>query len=88
MLKIGTVDKVEMLQNNPLKEFETLPPEAQKLVIDFIAFLQIRYRPATAEKPKPSGKLTNESFIGIWQNREDVQDSNAWVRNVRVTEWG
>ncbi|HKY70222.1 MAG TPA: DUF2281 domain-containing protein, partial [Gammaproteobacteria bacterium] len=42
--------KVEMAQNNILKEFDTLPPEAQKQVIDFIAFLQMRYEPKKDKK--------------------------------------
>jgi hypothetical protein len=34
-----------MEHNNALSKPDTLPPEAQQQVIDFIAFLQTRYRP-------------------------------------------
>jgi hypothetical protein len=77
-----------MAQNNILKEFDSLPPEAQKQVIDFIAFLQMRYEPKNIKKNKPEKKLAEEAFIGIWRNREDMQDSSAWVRKVRAAEWG
>ena len=76
-----------MAQNDILKEFDNLPPEAQKQVVDFIAFLQTRYRTNATRKTKKTGKLTNESFIGIWRDREDMQDSIAWVRKVRAAEW-
>jgi len=33
-------------------------------------------------------RLTDEPFIGMWSSREDLQDSTAWVREVRQKEWG
>jgi hypothetical protein len=32
-------------------------------------------------------KLTAEPFIGMWRDREDMQDSNAWGRRLRECEW-
>ncbi len=69
-----------------IEKFGTLPPEAQRQVLDFIAFLETRYQPVTTGKTK--GKLADEQFIGIWQNRKDLSNSNAWVRTVRLGEWG
>jgi len=77
-----------MEQNNVIRQFDTLPPEAQRQVIDFIAFLKTRYRPAKQEKEQPKEKLAEEQFIGIWRNRVDMKDSSAWVRDIRATEWG
>jgi len=31
-------------------------------------------------------KLVDEPFIGMWRDREDMQDSSAWVRRVRESE--
>ena len=76
-----------MGQNNILNEFNSLPPEAQKQVIDFIAFLRTRYQPDRMKKAKPKDKLTNESFIGMWRDREDMRDSSTWVRKIRSAEW-
>jgi hypothetical protein len=76
-----------MAQNDIVKEFDNLPPEAQKQVIDFIAFLQTRYRTGATKKAKRKGRLADESFIGIWRDREDMRDSSAWVRKVRAAEW-
>lgn len=77
-----------MEQSNVLTEFDTLPPEAQRQVVDFIAFLQTRYRLTVKEKTKSMPKLSDEKYVGIWRNREDLKDSRAWVRNSRATEWG
>lgn len=77
-----------MNQNSFLQDFSKLPPEAQKQVIDFIAFLQTRNLPAKPRKKVKASGLTQEAFIGMWQNREDLQDSTKWVRDSRKSEWG
>jgi hypothetical protein len=35
----------------------------------------------------PYGSLREEPFIGMWQDREDLADSSAWVRTVRQQHW-
>ena len=32
-------------------------------------------------------ELADEPFIGMWCDRKDMQDSSAWVRRVRGSEW-
>ena len=39
-----------MKQEELLRELESLPPEAQREVIDFIAFLRIRYKFTTPKR--------------------------------------
>ena len=77
-----------MVQHTLVGQFNTLPPTAQQQVIDFMAFLQTRYELATEKVIKPRSKLANEAFIGMWQDREDIQDSGEWIRHIRATEWG
>jgi hypothetical protein len=69
------------------QRFADLPPEAQQEVVDFIAFLQTRYAPSPTRKRARPPKLSKEAFIGMWRNRKDLQDSRAWVRNLREHEW-
>ena len=78
-----------MTPDTVLREFDSLPPEAQRQVIDFISFLQTRY-PAkkTRWKTKQKPNLSDEAFVGIWRERMDMQDSRAWVRELRAREWG
>jgi len=72
---------------NIWQQFNTLPAEAKREVLDFIAFLQIRYeRPVVVKKAKRS-KLKNEPFIGMWKDRDDMSDSVAWVRDIRRRHW-
>ncbi len=70
------------------RQFEALPLEAQRQVADFIDFLYVRYQ--CSPLPKRSGKLrlAKEPFVGLWEDREDLGDSTAWVRHARQQEWG
>jgi len=76
---------VEM--QNIWRQFNTLPAEAKREVIDFIAFLQTRHQRSNLEKRSPAPKLSEDPFVGIWKDREDMNDSVAWVRDVRKREW-
>jgi hypothetical protein len=67
--------------------FVNLPPEAQRQVQDFIAFLQLRYAQKRPRKTSKRAKLANEEFIGMWRDRKDLQESSQWVRNTRKREW-
>ena len=77
-----------MDQNNVISEFDSLPPEAQRQVMDFIAFLQTRYQPTTKKRVKTEVSIADENFVGIWRKREEMKDSSVWVRGIRSTEWG
>lgn len=78
-----------MNQNILIQDLQSLPPEAQRQVIDFIAFLQARYNaPSAKPQTKATPKLSDEAFIGMWKDRKDMQDSSQWVRTLRSAEWG
>ena len=72
---------------NIVREITSLPPEAQKQILDFMAFLKTRYPPVSTPKKVRRAKLANEPFIGMWRTRRDMQDSTAWVQNLRQHEW-
>lgn len=69
------------------REITSLPPEAQQQVLDFVAFLKTRYPTVSPLKKSKCTKLTDEPFIGMWQDRDDMQNSALWVRNLRYREW-
>ena len=48
-----------MMPNAVLQDFETLPPDAQRQIIDFIAFIKSRYQ---IGKDKLSKSNTEKSF--------------------------
>ena len=31
--------------------------------------------------------IQDEPFVGMWQDREDMDDSTKWVRQTRQKEW-
>ncbi len=63
-----------------------LPEEAQQILLDFVAFLKQRYQSAQTISSKPLN-LENEPFVGIWSERPEMQDSAAWVRQLRQQHW-
>lgn len=76
-----------MEQERIINELTNLPPEAQRQVVDFIAFLKTRYKPVSAMKPKIVD-WSKDPFIGIWKGRENMNDSVSWVRQTRREQWG
>jgi hypothetical protein len=76
-----------MKQEEILREILSLPPEGQRQVVDFIARLRDRYQRSHSTEQLEGSDLDKDSFIGMWQDREDMQDSSAWVRSVREREW-
>lgn len=75
-----------MINEEILREIDSLPPEGQRQVIDFITFMRQRYGQLQLSE-QPVSDLFAESFIGIWQDRSDLKDSSLWVRSVRESEW-
>ncbi|MBW2593875.1 MAG: DUF2281 domain-containing protein [Deltaproteobacteria bacterium] len=76
-----------MGQAELLKEISDLPPVAMQQLIDFTVFLKTRYTNYQKEKRSAYPDLLDEPFIGIWENRKDMDDSVTWVRKSRHTEW-
>ena len=77
-----------MEQEKIFNDISNLPPEAQRQVVDFIAFLRTRYKRSDTEKQAKRIDLVNEPFIGIWKDRENMNNSSTWLRNIREAEWG
>ncbi|NWF63323.1 MAG: DUF2281 domain-containing protein [Chloroflexi bacterium] len=68
------------------QDINSLPPEAQRQVADFVAFLQERYSAAPAKRTRKV-KIAKEPFVGMWKDRADMLDSVAWVRQTRRSQW-
>lgn len=69
-----------------LDRFAELPPEAQREAVHFLDFLKSRYKTVINEsEEKPL--LDDEAFIGMWCNRDDLNDSSEWVRDLRQKDW-
>ncbi|MBF0378799.1 MAG: DUF2281 domain-containing protein [Desulfamplus sp.] len=77
-----------MITNNIVEEINSLPIEAQQQAFDFIAFLKTRYHASkNIIKSSKKNRLRDTSFIGMWEDRKDIQDTTSWVRQLRSSEW-
>ena len=70
-----------------LEKLTELPEAAQQQVLDYIAFLHTRYGREQSELPSPEGDLGSEPFVGMWRDRQDMQNSIDWVRKSRQSDW-
>ncbi len=76
-----------MTQQELLDEFLSLPAEAQRQVVNFIAFLRQSYTVNKPASPALDIDLISDPFMGMWRDRQDLANSNTWVRSLRETEW-
>jgi len=76
-----------MTSDQLLREFEALPDDGRRQVADFIAFLRFRGRSRRRRFARKRAPLSQEPFVGIWSDREDMADGVAWVRSLREREW-
>lgn len=77
-----------MSEKELIKQLKKLPSEAKKEAADFVEFLYKKYiqQPEESSSSKKKSILEN-SFRGIWKDREDLQDSTKWVRELRKSRW-
>lgn len=70
-----------------LDDIQMLPPDKQKEVIDFIAFLKTRLGIQKGRTSSTSTVNQPESFVGMWADRQEMKDSTLWLRELRANEW-
>ena len=71
-----------------LRDIASLPEDAQQQVAAFVALLRSRSRTKRGGKPRSLVAFTDDPFIGMWRDREDMRNGGAvWVRRLREREW-
>ena len=75
-----------MSKQDIMVQFDSLPPDAQREVLDFISFLRERYGSARPAEKRKRRDVSKERFIGMWRDRDDMRDS-SWVRQQGEREW-
>ena len=76
-----------MTNEEMLYEINALPLEAQRHLADFILTLREHYQSSPAANPVATSPSTTEEFVGMWRDRDDMQDSTAWIRTIRQSHW-
>jgi hypothetical protein len=66
---------------------KSLPREAREQVADLIAFLRKQHDLANQPTKANGPGTSRHAFIGMWHDRDDLEDSSAWVRKTRRREW-
>ncbi len=69
-------------------DFLALPPDARYAAAQFIAFLRRQAKPTPARRVSRRVPLRDDPAIGQWRDRADMEDSVAYVRELRRKQWG
>ena len=73
-----------MSEKELIKQLKKLPSEAQQEAADFVEFLSKKYLQQSEETDSSKKEsILESSFRGMWKDREDMQDSTKWVRELR-----
>ncbi len=49
--------------------------------------LEKKLQVQTSSTEIDQSNLRDEPFVGMWKDREDMEDSSQWVRQLRQQEW-
>ena len=52
-----------------------------------LAGIELLAHGETASQGSKFADLIEDPVVGMWQDRKDMEDSTAWVRQVRQQEW-
>ena len=77
-----------MSEKELIKRIKKLPSESQQEAADFVEYLSQKYiqQPIDSNSTRKKSILES-SFRGMWKDREDMQDSTKWVRELRKSRW-
>jgi len=49
--------------------------------------LFLEHHTSVVKSVVPHCRLRDDPAIGMWQDRQDMQDSTEWIRNLRRSAW-
>lgn len=70
-----------------IKKYKSLSSAERREVLIFIDFLKNRKRRLSRKLNKVSSDFGSEEFVGMWKGRMEMDDSTAWVKNLRRSDW-
>jgi hypothetical protein len=77
-----------MSEEELIKQLKKLPFEAQQEAANFVEFLSKKYLQQSDKTDSSKKKsILESSFRGMWKDREDMQDSTKWVRELRKSRF-
>lgn len=76
-----------MTRQQLLKRYDALTPSARKKVDSIINALSEKPLSKRRTSTQSIGSIVDEPFVGMWRDRDDMQDSAEWVREFRRKHW-
>ena len=76
---------MQTLEQQITQQTRGLPESAQREVLHYIEFIRSRYpvKPATKTAGKRKTSWSDTPLYGLWQDRAEMADPAAYVRNLR-----
>ncbi len=69
------------------KLIDSLVQIISSLTIEERQNLEQRLQVQTLSTEMNLSNIQDEPFVGMWKDREDMEDSSQWVHQVRQQEW-
>jgi len=69
------------------KLIDSLVQIISSLTIEERKNLEQRLQVETLSTEMNLSNIQDEPFVGMWKDREDMEDSSQWVHQVRQQEW-
>ncbi len=70
-----------------IQKYESFQPEIQKEIIDFIGYLEMKYKSTQKVKKEKKPALEKEPFVGMWSSRADMKDAEKYIKELRKKHW-
>lgn len=77
---------MQTLEQQIIQQALRLPENAQREVLHYIEFIRSRYasvKPANKTSQKRKLSWSETPLYGLWQQREEMADPSAYVRQLR-----
>lgn len=77
-----------MTNEELIKEITSMPDKDKRIVERVIARIRKRFTETNARPVEKKPSFRDDSFFGIWADREDMKEGGAaWVRKIRKEQW-
>lgn len=70
-----------------IQKYESFQPEIQKEILDFIEYLELKYKAVQKGKKEKKPAFEKEPFVGMWSSRSDMKDPKKYIRELRQKHW-
>lgn len=70
-----------------IQKYESFQPEIQTEIVDFIEYLEIKYKTTRKIRDKKRPSLEKEPFVGMWSSRLEMKDSAKYIKDLRKKHW-